>query len=71
MAVLNIPPLNSADDLLSLVEAAGFLPFMRSGIEGFSVQEYTPAKRWFVKDAEGPWEWRETLAERRSPMEVV
>ena len=64
MAVLKVPPLSSADDLLSLVEAAGFLPFMRSGIEGFSVQEYTPEERWFVKDVEGPWEWRETLAER-------
>ena len=36
----------------------GFLPFFRSTVPGFSVEEATPEEYWFQKDVEGPWEWK-------------
>ncbi len=43
---------------MSLVEEIGFLPFFKSGIEGFSLCECTPKEFWFVDGVEGPWEWK-------------
>ena len=54
---MELPKLTSAEDLAELVEEIGFLPFFRSGIEGFSVEECTPPELWFT-DEEGPWEWK-------------
>lgn len=60
---MNLPTIQNAKELTALVEEIGFLPFFRCGIPGFSLQECTPASRWFVSGVEGPWEWREQLAE--------
>lgn len=59
-----LPLIRDADALAALVMEVGFLPLVPCGVEGFSVQDCTPADRWFVKDVEGPWEWRETIADR-------
>ncbi len=61
---MRLPLINSADELEALVMEIGLLPLFRSRIPGFSVEDLTPPERWFVKDVEGPWEWRETLANR-------
>ncbi len=53
-----LPLLRSAAELTALVNELGFLPFFRSAIPGFSIEECTPAELWFEKDVEGPWEWK-------------
>ena len=50
--------IHSQSDLSSLVEACGFLPFFRSAVPGFSVEEHTPSDLWFADGVEGPWEWK-------------
>ena len=48
----------SPERLAELVEAAGFLPLLLSGIPGFSVEEHTPPRLWFTDGLPGPWEWK-------------
>lgn len=55
--------IRNAEELGSLVRSFGLLPFISSGIDGFSVEAYTPETLWFVKGVEGPWEWREAIAD--------
>lgn len=50
--------LNQVDELCSLIEDWGFLPFFKNEIEGFSVEEHTPPSLWFQDGVEGPWEWK-------------
>lgn len=64
MVAGKFPLVNSAPELEALVRELGFLPLVDGGIEGFSVQACTPRGRWFVRDVEGPWEWREEIADR-------
>lgn len=54
----NRPVLRSAEDLAAWVAEAGFLPFFRCGIPGFSIEEHTPPELWFSATEEGPWEWK-------------
>ena len=61
---MRFQPIKNAEDLTRRVEELGFLPFTRCGIEGLSVEELTPPEFWFVKDVEGPWEWRQQAIER-------
>ena len=49
--------LNERNDLIEAVAYFGFLPFFANEIEGFSVEEMTPARLWFT-DVPGPWEWK-------------
>ena len=49
--------LNQRSDLIDAVSYYGFLPFFANEIEGFSVEEMTPARLWFT-DHPGPWEWK-------------
>ena len=49
--------LNSRRDLIEAVRYFGFLPFFANEITGFSIEEMTPAERWFTS-IEGPWEWK-------------
>lgn len=53
-----LPQLHSAQEMISLVEEVGFLPFFADKIPGFSVEECTPASLWFVDGVDGPWEWK-------------
>jgi len=48
----------SAQDMIRHAETAGFLPFFRHEIEGFSVEELTDSRLWFVDGIDGPWEWK-------------
>jgi hypothetical protein len=57
-------PVKNAEDLVRRVEELGFLPFTRCGVEGLSLEELTPPEFWFVRDVEGPWEWRQQAIER-------
>lgn len=55
--------IDSAQALEALVREVGLLPFVRCGMEGFSLKDCTPPGMWFVRGVEGPWEWRETVAD--------
>ena len=48
----------SPGSIAKITKEVGFLPFFKNRIKGFSVEEMTPKKYWFVKDVEGPWEWK-------------
>lgn len=50
--------ISSREQLRSVVEEMGFLPFFLSGIKGFSLKEHIDPAVWFVDGVEGPWEWK-------------
>lgn len=54
---MKLPKTDSAEGLAALVEEIGILPFFRTEIEGFSIEELTPPELWFTGE-EGPWEWK-------------
>ncbi len=54
----------SCEDLAALVAGIGFLPFFRSGIPGWSLEENVDSSVWFT-DREGPWEWKGRLAREK------
>ena len=56
--------IKSAEDMISLAEEWGFLPFFANNIKGFSVEENTPPSLWFT-GLEGPWEWKGPAAQSR------
>lgn len=62
---MKFPMLHSAAELEALVDETGFLPFFKNEVPGFSVQELTPPDYWFVKDRDGPWEWKGMVAAGR------
>ena len=61
---MRFQPIKNADDLVRRVDELGFLPFTRCGVDGLSLEELTPSEFWFVKDVEGPWEWRQQAIDR-------
>lgn len=50
--------INSAAELVALVNEFGFIPFLESPVEGFTLKPYVPEERWFSDGMEGPWEWK-------------
>ena len=53
-------------ELTEFVNKVGFLPLFRSGIEGFSVEEYANPYYWWTGNEErDPWEWRKEAARSR------
>ena len=45
-------------DMERLVLDNGFMPFFSCGIAGFSIEDQTPARLWFSREEDGPWEWK-------------
>ena len=60
---MRFPKITGPEQLERLVQEIGFLPMFRCCVEGFSLEELTPERYWFHEGIEGPWEWREALAE--------
>lgn len=58
------PQVHNAMELEVLAQQMGFLPFFPCSIPDFSIEEFTPARYWFVDGVDGPWEWRMELARR-------
>ena len=55
--------LHSPEDLLGMIREIGFLPLFSNAIDGFSVEEHTPAEDWWTDNPErDPWAWRQILA---------
>ena len=44
-----------------IVKEFGFLPFFRSAIPGFSVEEMAAPEVWFPPKGEGVWEWKSNV----------
>ncbi len=59
---MRFPKVSNPEELLALVEEFGFLPFFKSGIDGFSLEDYCVPECWFVDGVDGPWEWKGPLA---------
>ena len=52
--------IKSMDDLMSLIDEVGFVPFFANGIEGFSIEEHIAPGCWYddAEDSFWPaWEW--------------
>ena len=49
--------LSSKEDVEHLIDAWGFLPFFRSAIPGFSLEEHIASRFWFGAEP-GAWEWK-------------
>ena len=60
LTVDKFPMVSDAEQLASLVEEVGFIPFFDCGIEGFSVKAVCDPRHWFAPDADGPWEWKDS-----------
>jgi len=46
------------EDIYALTDEYGFLPFFKSGITGFSIEENTDINLLWGKNTYGPWEWK-------------
>jgi len=58
--------IHNFEELTDHIREVGFLPLFRSGIDGFSVEEYANPSYWWTGIGErDPWEWRKEAA--RSP----
>ena len=45
-------------DIEEIVEEYGLLPFFRSAIPGFSIEEMAASSVWFPPKGEGVWDWK-------------
>lgn len=54
--------IHNSNELETLVQCMGLLPFFACGIPGFSIEEFTPSQFWFKEGVDGPWEWRMDVA---------
>ncbi len=54
----SIPTIDSPKAIEQTALRIGILPFFRCRLSGFSIEEHTPHHLYFVKDVEGPWEWK-------------
>ena len=55
--------LDTAEQLVALLRAVGFLPLFSNAIPGFSVEGRVPADRWWTDEESDPWAWRHMLAD--------
>ncbi len=53
--------IRSSMDMEQLALSYGILPFFKSKIPGFSIDEHTPRDYWFSNEQEGPWDWKGTV----------
>lgn len=50
---------NSAETMIGTIREFGIIPFFRSGIPGWSIEELTDPDCWFYSsDVLGPWDWK-------------
>ena len=55
--------IHSAEELLKVINKAGFLPLFSNDVPGFSVENMTDPTCWWCGDPKiDPWEWRAILA---------
>lgn len=61
---MKLPRIRNSLQLEAIVEELGILPFYKSDIPGFSVEECVSNGCCYIEGIEGPWEWREQLARK-------
>ncbi|NLV50822.1 MAG: hypothetical protein GXY20_09065 [Clostridiales bacterium] len=62
-----LPHIKTKEELVSLVNEIGYLPFITNELTGFSVMELTDRTSWFTDDYEtDPWYWRSQIAGERT-----
>ena len=62
---MRLKRISTSNELLTLIEEIGFLPFFQNDIAGFSIEECVKPELWFADDAEGPWEWKGPIAQSK------
>lgn len=65
--------IRSQEDMVRLIETFGFLPFFENGIDGFSIEERTPAGLWYNGSVDGRddwpvWDWKGPAIQRSGGM---
>ena len=55
---MRFPTIEHEEQLAQLVKRLGFLPFFKSAVPGFSVEEQIAPEFWFPQEGEGVWEWK-------------
>lgn len=58
---MEFPSIGSEKDMERIVAEYGFLPFFRSAIPGFSIEEMAAPSVWFPPKGEGVWEWKDPV----------
>ena len=61
MTYLDEFEIDSMDDLISLIDELGFVPFFENEIEGFSIEEHIAPGHWYDDSEDGfwdAWEWK-------------
>ena len=53
--------IRTCEDLAAMVDEVGIVPFFRTRVPGWSVEEHVDRAVWFTGQ-EGPWEWKGQLA---------
>lgn len=56
-----LPRIRNEKDMERIVGEYGFLPFFRSAIPGFSIEEMADSSVWFPPKGEGVWEWKDPV----------
>ncbi|MDO4572876.1 MAG: hypothetical protein Q4C13_05865 [Clostridia bacterium] len=55
---MKLPDITNEAQLAALVHEIGFLPMFQCRVPGFSLEDCTPKRCWFVEGVDGPWEWK-------------
>ena len=63
---MKFPVIHTIEQLVDVVDQIGFIPFFQNDIPGYSIEDLAPPEMMFVKGTEGPWEWREELAQTKA-----
>ncbi len=51
--------INSSERMIETIREFGIIPFFRSGVPGWSIEELTAPDCWFyTSDELGPWDWK-------------
>lgn len=52
-------PINSAHSMINVIREVGMIPFFKSPVRGWSIEELTHPDWWFYSSDElGPWDWK-------------
>lgn len=53
-----LPIVERSEELATLIDDIGFLPFFQSPVPGFSLKDCVPPQLWFPDEGDGVWEWK-------------
>ena len=53
-----LPIVDRPEELATLIDDIGFLPFFQSPVPGFSLKDCVPPQLWFPDEGDGVWEWK-------------